>query len=148
MTQGRCSVCTNGTSIFFASKKKMSISFLTRLNFVYLRWYITLIGKHEKIRLRGCPYGGELTRLGGLARVGEMIFIPRSYGIFYLSSIKKFVMSLEKDWSSSFYNKQWCKAIMQNICSYNKAKLIKENSIRPCRVGPLAHVHLKNFHLA
>ena len=91
MTQGRCSVCTNGTSIFFASKKKMSISFLTRLNFVYLRWYITLIGKHEKIRLRGCPYGGELTRLGGLARVGEMIFIPRSYGIFYLSSIKKFV---------------------------------------------------------
>ena len=88
MTQGRCSVCTNGTSIFFASKKKMSISFLTRLNFVYLRWYITLIGKHEKIRLRGCPYGGELTRLGGLARVGEMIFIPRSYGIFYLSSSK------------------------------------------------------------
>ena len=42
-------------------------------------------------------YGGELARLGGLARPGDMIFIPRSYGIFYLSSIKKFVMSLEKD---------------------------------------------------
>ena len=42
-------------------------------------------------------YGGELARLGGLACQGEMIFIPRSYGIFYLSLIKKFVMSLEKD---------------------------------------------------
>ena len=103
MTQGRCSICANGTSIFFASKKKMSISFSTRLNFVYLRWYITLIGKHEKIRLRGCSYGGELTRLGGLARVGEMIFIPRSHGIFYLSSIKKFVMSLEKDFHQAVF---------------------------------------------
>ena len=35
--------------------------------------------------------------LGGLAHLGEMIFIPRPYGIFYLSSIKRFVMSLEKD---------------------------------------------------
>ena len=33
----------------------------------------------------------------GLAHLGEMIFIPRPYGIFYLSSIKQFVMSLEKD---------------------------------------------------
>ena len=40
---------------------------------------------------------GELARLGGLDRLGEMIFIPPSYGIFYLSSTKKFVMSLEKD---------------------------------------------------
>ena len=47
---------------------------------------------------RGCSYGGELARLGGLAHLGEMIFIPRSYGIFYLSSIKKFVMSFEKDY--------------------------------------------------
>ena len=47
--------------------------------------------------LRGCSYGGELARSGGLARLDEMIFIPRSYGMFYLSSIKKFVMSLEKD---------------------------------------------------
>ena len=46
----------------------------------------------------GCSYGGELARLSGLARLGEMIFIPRSHGIFYLSSIKKFVMSLEKDY--------------------------------------------------
>ena len=40
---------------------------------------------------RGCSYGGELARLGGLARLGEIIFIPRSYGILYLSSIKKLV---------------------------------------------------------
>ena len=46
---------------------------------------------------RGCSYGGEQARLGGLARLGEMIFIPRSYGIIYLSSIKRFVISLEKD---------------------------------------------------
>ena len=30
-----------------------------------------------------------------LAHLGEIIFIPRSYGIFYLLSVKKF-MSLEK----------------------------------------------------
>ena len=50
------------------------------------------------ILFRGCSYGGELARLGGLAHLGEMIFIPRSYGIFYLSSIKMFVMSPEKDY--------------------------------------------------
>ena len=48
--------------------------------------------------LRDCSYGGELALLSGQARQGEMIFIPRSHGIFYLSSIKKFVMSLEKDY--------------------------------------------------
>ena len=44
----------------------------------------------------GGIFPGTLARLGGLARLGEMIFIPRSYRIFYLSSIKKFVTSLEK----------------------------------------------------
>ena len=29
--------------------------------------------------IRRCSYGGELARLGGLAGLGEMIFIPRSY---------------------------------------------------------------------
>ena len=48
--------------------------------------------------LRGCSYGDELARLGVLAHLGEMIFIPRSYGIFCLSLIRKFVMSLEKDY--------------------------------------------------
>ena len=42
--------------------------------------------------IKGCSYGGELAQLGGLARLGEVIFITRSYGIFYLSSIKKFAM--------------------------------------------------------
>ena len=40
---------------------------------------------------------GALALLGGLAHLGEMIFITRSYGIFYLSSIKKFVVSLDKN---------------------------------------------------
>ena len=46
--------------------------------------------------LRDCSYGGDLAWLGRLARLGEMIFIPYSYWIFYLSSIRKFVMSLKK----------------------------------------------------
>ena len=55
-------------------------------------------------------------------------------------------------WSSSFYNKQWRKAIMQNKCSYiiilkHKTKLIKENSIPPCRAGAVARVHMEKFHL-
>ena len=47
--------------------------------------------------LRGCSYRGELACLSGLARLGEMIFFSRSHGILYVSSIKKFIMSLEKD---------------------------------------------------
>ena len=31
--------------------------------------------------------------------------------------------------------------------SARKPKLIKENSIPPCRAGPLAPVHMENFHL-
>ena len=38
-----------------------------------------------------------LAGLGGLAHLGELIFIPCSYGFFYVSSIKKFVVSLVKD---------------------------------------------------
>ena len=49
---------------------------------------------HGYHHFRNRSYGGELARLGRLA---ETIFIPRSYGIFSLSSIKKFVMSMEKD---------------------------------------------------
>ena len=43
-------------------------------------------------------------RLVGMADLGEMIFIPRSHGIFYLTSIKFYVMSLEKRlfWSRRF----------------------------------------------
>ena len=35
--------------------------------------------------------------LGKLAHLGEIIFIPHSYGITYLSSVKNVIMSLEKD---------------------------------------------------
>ena len=55
------------------------------------------------LTVRGYSYGGELARLSGLARLGEMSFIPRSHGIFYLSSIKKFVMSLEKDYLIKYF---------------------------------------------
>ena len=48
------------------------------------------------VQLRGCSYEGELARLGGLALLGEMIFIPCLYGIFFLISIKKFVCSWKK----------------------------------------------------
>ena len=46
----------------------------------------------------------ELAWLRGLAHLGEMIFISRLYGTFRLASIKRFVMSLEKDlfWSRCF----------------------------------------------
>ena len=37
----------------------------------------------SQILLSGTSYGGELARLGGLTRLGEMVFIPCSYGIFY-----------------------------------------------------------------
>ena len=46
---------------------------------------------------------GELARLGGVAHLDEMIFILRSYGIFYISSIKKFVMSLGWPTFASLY---------------------------------------------
>ena len=48
---------------------------------------------------------------------------------------------------------RWRKSNMQNKCSYiiwhlkSKTKLIKENTIPPCWAGPLARVHMKNFHL-
>ena len=47
---------------------------------------------------RGCSYRGKPAGLGGLAHLGEMIFIPSSYEIFYLNSVKKFVTLLEKDY--------------------------------------------------
>ena len=55
-------------------------------------------------------------------------------------------------WSSIADNKQWGKAIMQNKCSYiisltSEKKLIKENSILPCRASPLERVHKENIHL-
>ena len=71
--------------------------------------------------LRGCSYEGELAQLGGIARLGEMIFIPRSYGMksSILVQSKSLLCRWKKIvWSSNFYNKQWCKAIMQNKCSY------------------------------
>ena len=47
--------------------------------------------------LWGWSYGGKLARLDGLAFLAEMTFISRLHGIFYLNSIKKVVISLEKN---------------------------------------------------
>ena len=41
----------------------------------------------SQILLSGTSYGGELARLGGLTRLGEMVFIPCSYGIFYFRGL-------------------------------------------------------------
>ena len=41
----------------------------------------------SQILLSGPSYGGELARLGGLTRLGEMVFIPCSYGIFYFRGL-------------------------------------------------------------
>ena len=84
-------------SIFFVKKNVTEESESRKLIFEIL--------KLSKIveRLRGCSYGGELARISGLAGLGEMIFIPRANGIFYFSSIKKFVMSLEKDYLIKYF---------------------------------------------
>ena len=61
----------------------------------------TFMGRRKKVlkdgysSFTGCSYRGELARLSGLAHLGEMIFIPRSHGIFYLSSIKKFGLCIK-----------------------------------------------------
>ena len=62
------------------------------LIFMYLLWsifieqecFIFLIAKTNTIN--GLFIWGELVRLRRLARLGEVIFIPRSYGVFYLTA--------------------------------------------------------------
>ena len=49
-----------------------------------MKLHIHTEGNGEML-LRGCSNEGELARLSGLARLGEMIFNPRSHGIFFLS---------------------------------------------------------------
>ena len=80
----------------FPSDKNQSIDLYCKSVdwFLYDREHRSLICQWI---LGGCSHGGKLARLGGLARLSEMSFIPRSYEIFYLSSIKECVMLLEKD---------------------------------------------------
>ena len=79
-------------------KSYSRISIVTfRIQILFFKNLYHLNSESKENFLRGCSYGGELTRLGGLAYLGGMIFIPRSHGIFYLRSIKKFVMPQEKD---------------------------------------------------
>ena len=55
-----------------------------------------VISKLVASYIKGLFIWGKLDRLSGLAYLGEVIFIPRSYGIFHLPLILKFVKSLEK----------------------------------------------------
>ena len=65
-----------------------------------------------ELQTKGMFIWDELARLGELAHQGKMFFIPRSNGVFfYLTSIKKFVMSQEK----YFYNNQWLKAVRNKL---------------------------------
>ena len=97
-----------------------------------------------------CSYGGELARLGGLARLGEIIFIPRSYGIFYLSSIKKFCYVAGKRlFDQVVFTIKWRKSIMQNKYSYiiNFWKA-KQNWLKKILSHLAGRAHLRVFTLA
>ena len=101
------------TKTFF---KKHKITVYDHNQYLLTARFISMIKKFNMLKFfLGVFIWGGLTPQGGLAHLGEMIFIPRSYGIFYLTSIKIFVMSLEKDFDtyssrgfmflSFFYNK-------------------------------------------
>ena len=98
-------LCYNGNMLHFLYDDEITIpTYLSGSIFHLIRdikLALLIILEHKTsfnsqliIFLGGRSYGGVLAWLGGLARLGEMIFIPRSYGIFYLSSIKKFVKKI------------------------------------------------------
>ena len=70
--------------------------FFYRAMAIYIHMCFSIQIDFDLKSIGGCSYGVELARLSGLARLSEMIFIPHSHEMFYLSSIKKFIMSLEK----------------------------------------------------
>ena len=105
----------------------------------------------------GCSYEGELARLDGLPRLGEMTFFPTF--IWNLQSwfnqkvchaaekrlFDRVIFTIKSDVKPS------CRANIPTLFDQhlkNKTKLIKENSIPPCRAGSLARICLENFHLA
>ena len=105
------------------------------------------------IFFRGYSYGGELLWLGGLAGLGEMIFISRSQGMFYSVQSKSLLCPWKKIvWSNSFHNKQCGKANMQNKCSCiiqltSENQSAKSSEISPRRAGQLAsHMNALYFY--
>ena len=67
------------------------------LHFLYQKYEIKgTVGMGSKY-FKGLFIWGEVAQLGELAPLGEMIFSPCSYGIFYLTSIKKFFYVAGKD---------------------------------------------------
>ena len=97
-----------------------------------------LEGVRQSKSSRGCSYWGELAWLGGLARLGEMVFIPRSYGIFYLSSIKKFVKKIDQINSDVTPS---CRTNVLILFNYlkSKTKLLKETL---SHLAGLAHLRV------
>ena len=104
---------------------------------------------------------GELAWLSGLAHKAEIIFIRRSYGIFCRTLTKKFVI-LEKfflmTWFLSGFKFLSILGLEEQITA--KLRFIHTEQIflycfiyyhlkktAPCRTGPLARVHMENFHL-
>ena len=57
--------------------------FLRVFSFKFTIWFES---KFTGWTTKGLFIWGELARLRGLSRLGEVIFIPRSYGIFYLAA--------------------------------------------------------------
>ena len=68
------------------------------------------------IWLKGCSYGGELTRLSGLARLGKMIFFPRSQSSQFNQNVC--YVAGKRLFNLVVFTIKWRKAIMQNKCSY------------------------------
>ena len=71
--------------------------------FFFLEIYVIRKQKSSDQTFLDLEIGGELVRLNVLPHLGEMIFIPRLHGIFYLSSVKKFVMLLEIDYLIKYF---------------------------------------------
>ena len=80
--------------------------FFYRAMAIYIHIWFSIQIDFDLKSIGGCSYGVELARLSGLARLSEMIFNPRSYGIFCLRSIKKFVMPQEKDYLIKYFLQQ------------------------------------------
>ena len=94
----KCHILQQNKLITNAFFKKHKITEYDHKQYLLTAKFVSMIKKSNMLKffLEVFIWGG-LTRQGGLAHLGEMIFIPRSYEIFYLTSIKIFVMSLEKD---------------------------------------------------
>ena len=105
--------------------------FTFRIYYEWKRWFPLLLNKldficltyYEPLGFRGCSYGRELARLGRLARLGEMIFIPRLYGIFWLIQSKSLLYRWKKSVSSNIFT---VNSGVKLLCRTNVIQLTSE----------------------